>query len=125
MLTSQISKVQEKEVKISSIFVWQGKGCVPWKEEAVSLTLSSELDSPSEVRPLGKAETSGDRQVHSICNRSPGKNGPEIFEAWDRESSLNIVIRDLQVVFFQRWNLSFILRQIYPWFGGNDQNVRG
>lgn len=58
MLTSQVSKVQEKGMKISSTFMWPGKGCVPWTEEAVSLPLTSELDSPSGVRPLGNAETS-------------------------------------------------------------------
>lgn len=62
MLTSQISEVQEKEVKINSIFTLPGMGCVPWKEEAVSLALTSELDTPSRVRPLGKAETLGNHR---------------------------------------------------------------
>lgn len=32
MLTCQITEVQEKEVKINSIFTLPGMGCVPWKE---------------------------------------------------------------------------------------------
>lgn len=102
MLTKQVAKVQKKkkkEIKISSTFMWQGKSSVPRMEEAVSLTLTSELDS-SGMRSLGKAEASGSRWIHSTCNWSPDKKmGLRFFEGWAKESGSNIIISDLQIVF--------------------------